>query len=90
MSDKPFLRALKLAYKLHKSGLDVAETTQFICNCRNKIDEAAEHIVTPRFPSASEKPSDILLGAFSWGNSVEGHGYWSAIHDRLLTQEATC
>lgn len=88
MSDKPFLRVLKLAYKLHKSGLDVAETTQFICNCRNKIDSGG--FGGSVYPSASEKPSHILLGSFSWGNSVEGASYWRAIHDRLLTQEAAC
>lgn len=86
MSDKPFLRVLKLAYKLHKSGLSVAETTQFVCNCRNKIDEAAEHSLTPLFPSGSVSPCEILLGAFVWADSIEGHGYWSAIYLRLLSE----
>ena len=90
MSDKPFLRVLKLAYKLHKAGLDVAETTQFVCNCRNRIDEAATVQVPLILPSASEKPSAILVRSFVWAVSVEGDDYWRQIYDRLLSQEAAC
>lgn len=80
--NKPFLRALKLAYKLHKAGLDMAETAQFIGNCRAELERGGS------LPPASWPPAQILMASFPWWGSVEGGQYWSAIHARLVA--GTC
>lgn len=84
--NRPLLRVLKLAAKLHKAGLTADETVQFIINCRNEIDEYLRHSAEcppGLFPSAAMNPGDILASSFLWAGTVEGNGYWLEIHRRL-------
>lgn len=81
--NRPMLRVLKLAAKLHKAGLSQDETVQFIINCRNDADWDAERGMNPGFVSAARTPADILASSFVWGTTVEGHAYWLEIHRRL-------
>ena len=52
--NKPFLRALKCAYKLHKAGLSSSSTREF-------LDHAAE-VPPEKLPSAAA-PVDVILAA---------------------------
>lgn len=89
--NRPMLRVMKLAAKLHKAGLTADETVQFIVNCRNDMAAAFAEFgeyPTGLFPSASASPPDILASAFIWANTVEGYAYWMQIARRL--GEAQC
>lgn len=83
--DRPLLRVLKCAAKLHRAGLTLAETVQYINNCRWRIDQGKAG-----FPSAALLPSEILLGSFAWRDSVEGSTYWLRITERLEAAEGKC
>lgn len=84
--NRPMLRVLKLAAKLHKAGLTADETVQFIINCRNDMNAIFEELgeyPAHLFPSAAESPAGILTGAFVWANTVEGYDYWLGIQRRM-------
>ena len=84
--NRPLLRVLKLAAKLHKAGLTQDETVQFIINCRNEMDDALERFGEYRqglFVSAAASPADILIGCLIWEDTVEGFQYWLEIYLRL-------
>ena len=84
--NRPLLRVLKLAAKLHKAGLTADETVQFIINCRNDMDAAFDKFgeyPADLFPSAAESPAEILSGSFFWDETVEGCTYWEDIQRRL-------
>ena len=84
--NRPLLRVLKLAAKLHKAGLTADETVQFIINCRNDMDAAFEKFgeyPSDSFPSAAASPTDILIGCFVWADTVEGNRYWLEIYRRI-------
>ena len=80
--DRPLLRVLKCAAKLHRAGLTLAETVQYINNCRWYIEEGGG------IPSAALTPYRIVWASFVWKDSVEGHDYWKQIAWRL--GEAQC
>lgn len=81
--NRPLLRVLKLAAKLHKAGLTEDETVHFIINCRNDADWCTERGVNPDFMSAAKSAPDILASSFVWEDTVEGNYYWLAIHRRM-------
>ena len=85
--NRPMLRVLKLAAKLHKAGLTADETVQFIINCRDDLDKAFDKFgeyPADLFPSAAESPTGILAASFVWADTVEGHDYWWKIQVRLF------
>lgn len=83
--DRPLLRVMKCAVKLHRAGLTLAETVQYINNCRWCIDQGRK-----TFPSAALPPSEILWQSFVWADSVEGNRYWLHITERMEAAEAKC
>lgn len=68
--NKPFLRILKLAYKLHKAGASTDSTQRFI--------DMAKGVPVDELPSASEPVADIVAQVY---NNVEYH--LDAYHDTL-------
>lgn len=87
-TNRPMLRVLKLAAKLHKAGLTADETVRFIINCRNALDAARGNGYTPEqlrglFPSAAQDPTTILPLSFIWHGTVEGYAYWARIAERF-------
>lgn len=83
--DRPLLRVLKCAAKLHRAGLTLAETVQYINNCRWRIEQG-----NAVFPSAALAPSEILRHSFIWAGSVEGNTYWLRITQRMEAAEGKC
>ena len=81
--NRPLLRVLKLAAKLHKAGLTLDETVHFIINCRNEIVADFDRGLEPSLPSAAKSAPDILALSFVWEDTVEGNYYWLAIHRRM-------
>ncbi len=61
---KPFLRVLKLAYKLHKAGLSMLQTEMFLGYARNVSADA--------LPSAAASPGDILTVVYNETNMPKG------------------
>ena len=78
INNKPFLRALKCAYKLHKvGGLATADTIAY-------LDEAACAIIKGHpLPRASTPVADLLPATFTFGDSIMGSGYWQSIQNEL-------
>lgn len=74
--NKPFLRALKCAYKLHKAGLSEYETTAYLIECTSKRD----------LPSASTPAEDLLPASFNFDCTVNGADYWQDVQDRVFNK----
>lgn len=69
--DRPFLRALKLAYKLHKAGMDVTRV-------RCYLSEADAAILRgDPLPSAAIPVTDILPATFNFADSIFGESFWA-------------
>lgn len=73
--NKPFLRALKCAYKLHKAGLDQHETVSYLLECLGR--EA--------LPSAATPPADLLPATFNFHETIKGEEFWHEVQHRLFT-----
>lgn len=79
--DRPLLRVLKCAAKLHKAGLTAQETQAFI-TCAMDPDAGEGGKLCP---PASTPPHRILLEAFSWAatlNLAPGI-FWPALAEAL-------
>lgn len=76
--NKPFLRALKCAYKLHKAGLTQYEVAHYLAEC---VDEY-------NLPSAATPAADLLPATFNFSNTALGADYWQAIQDRVFNKAA--
>lgn len=76
--NKPFLRALKCAYKLHKAGLTQYEVAHYLAEC---IDEY-------NLPSAATPAADLLPATLNFSNTIQGAAYWQAIQDRVFNKAA--
>lgn len=72
--NKPFLRALKCAYKLHKAGLNEFEVTSYLIECTKHAN----------LPSASTPATDLLPATFNFDEALAGSTYWQPIQDRLM------
>ena len=77
IQDKPFLRALKCAYKLHKAGLTENEVVSYLIQVT--VRASADPL-----PSASIPVQDIIPATFNFEPSLHGAVYWQAIQDRLM------
>ena len=44
IENRPMLRVLKLASKLHKAGLTADETVRFVINCRDDLNETVRFV----------------------------------------------
>lgn len=75
--NKPFLRALKCAYKLHKAGLSEMEVTQYLIQCTCEKGP---------LPSASTPAEDLLPASFNFASSIMGATYWQAVQDRVFNK----
>jgi hypothetical protein len=78
INNKPFLRALKCAYKLHKvGGLSTCATIAY-------LDEAETAILKGHpLPPASTPVADLLPATFTFDGSIRGSGYWQSIQNEL-------
>jgi hypothetical protein len=78
INNKPFLRALKCAYKLHKvGGLSTCATIRY-------LDEAESAIAKGHpLPPASTPVADLLPATFNFKDSIMGSGYWQEIQNEL-------
>lgn len=72
--NKPFLRALKCAYKLHKAGLTPFEVSSYLIECTT-IKE---------LPSASTPPADLLPASFNFSDTTNGAEFWQALQDKYF------
>ena len=78
INNKPFLRALKCAYKLHKVG----GLSSFVVRCY--LDEAEGAIRDGHpLPPASTPVADLLPATFNFEGSMMGWGYWQSIQNEL-------
>jgi hypothetical protein len=75
--NKPFLRALKCAYKLHKAGLSEEE-------CMHYLIEAKRPTALSPLPSAATPVTDLLPATFNFAGTYNGAAYWQPIQDRLM------
>jgi hypothetical protein len=78
INNKPFLRALKCAYKLHKvGGLSTPATIAY-------LEEAESTIAKGRpLPPASTPVADLLPATFTFEGSIMGSGYWQSVQNEL-------
>jgi hypothetical protein len=78
INNKPFLRALKCAYKLHKVG----GLSSLVVRCY--LDEAESAIIKGHpLPPASTPVADLLPATFNFKDSIVGSGYWQSIQNEL-------
>lgn len=77
--NKPFLRALKCAYKLHKAGLSEANVLAYLEECEGKHE----------LPSASTPANDLLPATFNFGDTLAGPAYWQSVQDRVFNKAST-
>jgi hypothetical protein len=78
INNKPFLRALKCAYKLHKvGGLSHAVIIRY-------LDEAASAVCKgDPLPPASTPVADLLPATFDFSTSIMGAAYWQPRQNAL-------
>lgn len=74
--NKPFLRALKCAYKLHKAGLDQFEVVNYLFECT----------LLTVLPSASTPAADLLPATFNFYQTHIGAAYWQGVQDRVFNK----
>lgn len=78
IQNKPLLRALKCAYKLHKAGLDQYETAGYLLECLGRFD----------LPPASTPAADLLPATFNFNETVKGGEFWLEVQARLFHKVA--
>lgn len=74
---KPFLRALKCAYKLHKAGLRVDQVNAYLMEVSGSLR------ISTDLPSAATPVQDILPATFNFCDTTMGEAYWLAIQRQL-------
>lgn len=79
--NRPFLRALKCAYKLHKAGLTSAETMLYLGEVL-PLAEGGQPL-----PSASTPAADLLPASFNFHQSAVGADVWQAVQDRVFNSQ---
>ncbi len=80
--DRPFLRALKCAYKLHKHGADMLACRMYLAAAAEQLDKGVA------LPPASTPATDILSATFNFADKPAGisMAYWEDVQAGLTDQ----